>query len=103
MEIGASVHSVPEAIQAEEAGARWLIAGHIFATACKPNVAPRGLDFLQTVCHAVSIPVYAIGGITAEKQAEVTNAGASGCCVMSETMTCPTPKDFSRRWQNAIK
>ena len=45
--IGASVHSPEEAVLAEKLGASWLIAGHIFATACKPDLPPRGLDFLQ--------------------------------------------------------
>ena len=61
-----SVHSREEAWQAEQWGAGALIAGHIFATACKKDVAPRGLEFLQQICENVSIPVYAIGGINAK-------------------------------------
>ena len=43
--IGASVHSPEEAVLAEKLGASWLIAGHIFATACKPDLPPRGWTF----------------------------------------------------------
>lgn len=44
---GVSVHKLEEAKQAEQAGASWVIAGHVFATACKPDLPPRGLSFLQ--------------------------------------------------------
>lgn len=84
--IGVSVHSVPEAITAFHAGATYLTAGHIFATDCKKGVPPRGLDFLQSVCKAVPIPVYAIGGITTENTNDCILAGAKGVCKMSSYM-----------------
>lgn len=84
--VGASVHSVEEAQKAERLGASYIIAGHIFATDCKRNLAPRGLDFLNSVCQAVKIPVYAIGGITPHNLRDVLNAGAVGACVMSGLM-----------------
>ena len=40
-----------------------MTAGHIYATDCKQGLPPRGLDFLEEVCRAVDIPVWAIGGI----------------------------------------
>ena len=49
-EIGVSVHSVQEAAEAERLGASYVIAGHIFATDCKPGVPPRGLEFLREIC-----------------------------------------------------
>lgn len=81
--VGVSVHSVDEAIFAEQNGASYLIAGHIFATDCKKGVPPRGLEFLQSVCQSVAIPVYAIGGITPDRLTAVEACGASGVCVMS--------------------
>lgn len=81
--LGASVHSVEEAIAAEGAGADYLIAGHVFATDCKKGLAPRGIPFLQSVCHAVAVPVYAIGGITENNAEECIRAGAAGVCRMS--------------------
>lgn len=83
-----SVHSVGEAVAAEQLGAAFLIAGHVFPTACKKGLPPRGLDFLRSVCGAVSIPVYGIGGITAERAPAVLEAGAAGVCIMSQFMTC---------------
>lgn len=85
-EIGVSIHAVEEAVRAEAAGASYLTAGHIFATDCKKGVPPRGLSFLREVCAAVSVPVYAIGGITPEKEGDCIQSGASGVCLMSSLM-----------------
>ncbi|MBE6067184.1 MAG: thiamine phosphate synthase [Clostridium lundense] len=93
--IGASVHSLFEAKEAEDLGASYLIAGHIFSTDCKKGVPPRGLSFLKEVCNCASIPVFAIGGITKDKVKDVINAGAAGMCIMSEAMTCPNPVELS--------
>ena len=60
-----------------------LIAGHIFMTDCKKGLAPRGLDFLKDICRAVSIPVFAIGGIDDSNSEAVKLAGAQGECRMS--------------------
>ena len=87
--LGISVHSVEEAKQAEQLGATYLIAGHVFATDCKKGLPPRGLDFLQSVCQSVSLPVYAIGGIDWEKMDLVMEAGAAGGCMMSGLMQAP--------------
>ncbi|WP_238885406.1 thiamine phosphate synthase [Clostridium sp. YIM B02551] len=96
--IGASIHSVEEVREAQELGATYLIAGHIFPTNCKKGVPERGLTFLEEVCNAVSIPVFAIGGITDDKLEAVKNTGATGVCVMSEAMTCTDPINFVKRF-----
>lgn len=86
--LSTSVHSIEEAIEAQALGATVLIAGHIYTTQCKASLAPRGLGFLQAVCSAVRLPVYAIGGIgfDAAQHAELKANGARGACVMSAYM-----------------
>lgn len=86
--LSTSVHSVEEAQEAQSLGATVLIAGHIYTTQCKAGLAPRGLSFLQAVCSAISLPVYAIGGIgfDAAQHAELKANGARGACVMSAYM-----------------
>lgn len=88
MKLGCSVHSPSEAREAQQLGAAYLTAGHIYATSCKPGIPPRGLDFLREVCQSVIIPVYAIGGIGLEdgRLEEVMAAGAKGACIMSDFM-----------------
>lgn len=89
--VGASVHSVEEAKEAVSIGADYLIAGHVFGTACKPT-EPRGLGFLRDVCSAVDVPVYAIGGVGPDNYQSVLEAGAQGAAVMSSAMTCDDPE-----------
>lgn len=85
-EIGISVHSVWEAQKAEQLGASYLTAGHVFATDCKKGMSPRGLGFLKEVCQAVKIPVFAIGGMSLENAELAEKAGAFGICMMSGVM-----------------
>ncbi|MGO5074546.1 thiamine phosphate synthase [Clostridium sporogenes] len=93
-EVGVSIHSVSEAIEAMNLGATYITAGHIFATDCKKGLPPRGLRFLSSVCSSVHIPVYAIGGISPANAEEAINAGAEGICIMSGLMACKSSKLF---------
>ena len=99
--LGASCHSVEEAQEAERLGCAYITAGHIFATDCKKGVPPRGLEFLRAVCAAVSVPVYAIGGISDENIAAVRACGAAGACVMSEAMQCEDPTAYFESFKKA--
>ncbi len=96
MTIGASVHSVSEAIEAQLLGAAYVVAGHVYATDCKQGLRPRGLLFLQQICQAVEIPVFAIGGINQSNLRVTLGCGVKGCCIMSEAMTCPDPTKLIR-------
>lgn len=97
-QIGVSIHSVDEAIEAQQLGASYLIAGHIFSTDCKKGVPPRGLSFLEDVCDSVTIPVFAIGGITSNRLKDIANTGAKGVCIMSEAMTCLNPVGLTNQY-----
>jgi thiamine-phosphate pyrophosphorylase len=95
MHIGASVHSLAEAKEAQELGASYLIAGHIFSTDSKKGIPPRGLSFIKEICDSVTIPVFGIGGITTNNVNSVMETGAIGVCVMSAAMTCEYPGEFA--------
>lgn len=85
--IGASCHSVDDALEAQALGCTYITAGHIFETDCKRGLPGRGLSFLKEVCGAVEIPVFGIGGIDGSNIAQVRAAGARGVCLMSSLMT----------------
>lgn len=87
-EVGCSVHSLAEALDACALGASYLTAGHIYTTDCKKGMPARGLTFLREICEAVHVPVYAIGGIHFDENqiGDVCGCGADGVCVMSEYM-----------------
>lgn len=84
--IGASCHSVKEAVMAEGLGCTYITASHVFETDCKSGLEPRGLDFVTDVANAVHIPVYGLGGITEDNAKHVLKAGAAGICIMSGFM-----------------
>lgn len=97
---GISVHAPEEAAALRGTDAAWLVAGHIWDTACKAGLPGRGLAFLRdTVRAAGGKPVYAIGGVTPERMRAVRQAGAAGACVMHALMTCPDPAAYLRRFQ----
>ena len=94
--LGASCHSVEDALEAQALGCTYITAGHVFETDCKKGLPCRGLDFLRNVCAAVDIPVYGIGGIDADNIALVRDAGASGACLMSSLMVSDDVKGLMK-------
>lgn len=84
--VGTSVHSLEQLQLAETFGADYVTAGHIYATDCKKGLAPRGTEFLRDLCSRTELPVYAIGGITADKLSELQQTGTAGACIMSSAM-----------------
>lgn len=78
MPVGASIHSVEEAIQAEGDGASWCVAGTVFETPSHVGRAPARVTFIEEVAKAVKIPIIAIGGVMPEDVAVLKLAGAHG-------------------------
>ena len=76
--VGASIHSVEEAIDAEQSGASWCVAGTVFETPSHSGRAPARIEFVERVVQAVKIPVIAIGGIRPEDVYALKAAGAHG-------------------------
>lgn len=83
MLIGCSAHTLDQAKAAEADGADYLGVGPIYESTTKMARAALGCEKLGEICGAVRIPVYAIGGITVERCAEVLAAGARGVAVAS--------------------
>jgi thiamine-phosphate diphosphorylase len=75
--IGRSVHSPSEAKAAVEEGADFLVVGSVYETASHPGKSPGGLQLVRDTA-ALGKPVIAIGGVTAERVAELRAAGAYG-------------------------
>ena len=84
--VGASAHSAAEIAEAAALGADYATLSPIFATACKPGAAPLGTAALAAACKESTIPIFALGGIGMDKLDACIEAGAAGCCMMSELM-----------------
>lgn len=76
--IGRSVHDLDGVRQAAEAGVDWVTLAPIFAPISKQPERPAlGLDALARAATR-DIPVFALGGITAENRDECLRRGAHG-------------------------
>jgi len=82
--VGVSTHSLAEAVDAEKGGADFITFGPVYGTPSKLGYGrPHGPGPLKEVCGAVSIPVFAIGGIRLERVKEVRDCGVAGAAVIS--------------------
>jgi thiamine-phosphate pyrophosphorylase len=81
--LGLSASTRREAAVAEFRGAAYVGAGPVWATPSKPDAAePIGLQGLEEICQSVSVPVVAIGGVTAANARDCLRAGAAGVAVI---------------------
>ena len=81
--LGVSAQTVEQALAAERSGADYLGVGAVFSTATKQDAQNVGISVLKEICRAVSIPVVAIGGITAYNIKELKGSGIAGAAVVS--------------------
>jgi thiamine-phosphate diphosphorylase len=100
--IGRSVHSAEEAAKAEEEGADYVQVGAIFPTRSHPGLPAAGLGLLGSVAARVTIPIVAVGGISAGNVGEVMQAGARGAAVISAILDSPSPAAAARRLAEAM-
>ncbi|HJU06643.1 MAG TPA: thiamine phosphate synthase [Nitrospiraceae bacterium] len=88
--VGISAHSADEVTAAEADGADFVVLGPIYDTPSKrPYGDPIGLRPLQDANRRCTIPIFAIGGMTASRIGEVRRAGAFGVAVISSILSVP--------------
>jgi thiamine-phosphate pyrophosphorylase len=85
--VGVSTHALEEVLEANEGGADYVVFGPVYETPSKRSFGPpQGVERLGAVCRASRIPVFAIGGITHARVAEVCRAGAYGVAVVGAVL-----------------
>jgi thiamine-phosphate pyrophosphorylase len=101
--IGASVHSLEEARVAEQDGADFLVFGSVYDTPSKrPYGPPQGIEAVTRAVNGVSIPVFAIGGITPERVGEIKRSGAHGVAVISAILAAERPAEAAKAFLEAL-
>jgi thiamine-phosphate pyrophosphorylase len=87
--IGVSTHSAAAAAEASAAGADFAVYGPVWSPLSKPGYGPaRGAESLGAACRAAAgMPLFALGGVTAER---VALLGASGGAVAASGGGRPT-------------
>ena len=89
--LGISAGTVEEAVAAEKAGADYIGVGAVFPTGTKKNATPMTMELLKEIVSSVSIPVVAIGGISAENILQLRGSGVDGIAVVSAIFAAVDP------------
>jgi thiamine-phosphate diphosphorylase len=100
--IGVSVHGVAEVVQAEVDGADFVVLGSIHETASHPGQPALGLAAVTGAVQSSSLPVIAIGGITAARVAAAARAGAHGVAVLSGVWRATDPAAAAAEYVAAV-
>ena len=89
--LGISAGTVKEAVAAEKAGADYIGVGAAFPTGTKKNATPMTMELLKEIVSSVSIPVVAIGGISAENILQLRGSDVDGVAVVSAIFAADDP------------
>ena len=98
--LGVSARTVEQALLAQERGADYLGVGAVFATGSDAAELPH--ETLKAICEAVSIPVVAIGGITAENISQLKGTGICGVAVISAIYAQNNIKEAAEELKEAV-
>jgi thiamine-phosphate pyrophosphorylase len=99
LQIGVSTHNIEQARAAVLAGADYLGCGPTFPSGTKQFESFPGLAFLREVAAEISLPAFAIGGITLAKLQEVVETGFSRVAVSGAISTAKKPGEVAREFQ----
>lgn len=99
--IGATCRSVAAVEAAADAGADYAGVGPVFVSSSKVGLSdPLGIDGMRAAIG--TLPVVAIGGITASEAPEVLAAGADGVAVIGAIWRHPDPMQAAEELLTAI-
>ena len=104
MELGVSVRTVDEALQAVADGADCLGVGAMQSTATKADAMLVTIEELQNIRKAVDVPIVVIGGIGKDNAASFKAAGVDGLAVVSAIISqediVTATQELKRIWQS---
>jgi thiamine-phosphate pyrophosphorylase len=100
--IGASTHSLEEALAAQGAGASYVNIGPIFATPTKEAATPLGPEMIDRVVPQLRIPWTTMGGIKKTNIDQVVSRGARHPAVITAVTATPDPTTAARELRQMI-
>jgi thiamine-phosphate pyrophosphorylase len=102
--IGVSTHTIEQARQAVLDGANYLGCGPTFPSTTKHFDQFPGLAFLRAVAAEITLPAFAIGGLTPENVKQVNETGmrrvAVSGAVWSSTDSAEIARQILAQWNN---
>ncbi len=99
--VGVSVHGPVEAARRRQEGADFLLLGTIFESESHSGGAARGLPLIRR-CRDLDCPIVAIGGISAQRVADVVSAGAAGVAVIRAVWESEDPLTAALELRGAL-
>lgn len=103
LKLGLSTHAPDQAERALAAGPDYIAIGPVYATGTKPTARPVTLDYVRWAAANVSIPWFAIGGVTLKNVDEVLAAGARRICVVSAILNAPDIARACREFRQRLE
>lgn len=101
--LGVSTHNVDQALQAQADKADYVGVGPILPTTTKGYDTGLGLGVIREFAARITIPFFAIGGITLERLEEVIAAGASRVAVSSAILAADDVTGAARRFKERLQ
>lgn len=99
--IGLSTHNPQQVREAAELKPDYIGFGPIFSTATKADHDPVvGLEGLRVARTLTTLPMFAIGGITADRVDDIIAAGANGIAVISAILKAQDLEQAIRAFQH---
>lgn len=81
--IGITCHNNDQLVlDAQHQGANYIALGRFFPSATKPNAPGASIDDLRRIRQLTSLPIVAIGGVTADNGSQLIAAGADMLAVI---------------------
>jgi thiamine-phosphate pyrophosphorylase len=100
--IGVSTHTLEQARQAVLDGADYIGVGPVFTSSTKSFKQLAGLDLVRQVAAEVTLPAFAIGGISFDNIDQVLAAAARRIAVSSAICGAEAPAEVSRNLRKRI-
>ncbi len=89
--VARSTHSAAEVERALQEGCDFVLFGPVYETPSKAAFGPpQGIEAIRTAAR-LPIPVYAVGGVTAENAPALLQAGAHGVALIREVIAAENP------------
>jgi thiamine-phosphate pyrophosphorylase len=102
--IGASTHSVDEAVAAQESGASYVNVGPVFSTQTKAVATGTvGLELIDAVRPRLRVPFTTMGGIKAHNVEEVLRRGARHVAVVTAVTAAPDVRAAAEELREIIR
>ena len=76
--LAASCHDAEELVMAAELGVDFVTLSPVNPTASHPDALPLGWERARELIDSVSMPVYLLGGMSAEELPQAFEVGAQG-------------------------